>query len=62
VTDQLVPPDVASVAELIDLSGRRAFVTGGGKGIGAAIARRLVEVGAIVTIGDIDAGAARSAD
>jgi len=62
VTDQLVPPDVASVAELIDLSGRRAFVTGGGKGIGAAIARRLVEAGAIVTIGDIDAGAARSAD
>ena len=61
VTDQLVSPDVASVAELIDLSGRRAFVTGGAKGIGAAIARRLVEAGAIVTIGDIDAAAARSA-
>ena len=61
MTDQLVSPDVASVAELIDLSGRRAFVTGGAKGIGAAIARRLVEAGAIVTIGDIDAAAARSA-
>ncbi len=61
MTDLLVSPDVASVPDLIDLSGRRAFVTGGGKGIGAAIARRMVEAGAIVTIGDIDSGAARSA-
>jgi NAD(P)-dependent dehydrogenase (short-subunit alcohol dehydrogenase family) len=61
VTDQLVSPDVASAAELIDLRGRRAFVTGGGKGIGAAIARRLVEAGATVTIGDIDADATRAA-
>ena len=44
-----------SVAELFALSGRRAFVSGGAKGIGAAIARRLVEAGATVTIGDIDA-------
>ena len=42
---------------MLDLSGRRAFVTGGGKGIGAAIAGRLVEAGAIVTVGDIDAEA-----
>lgn len=43
-----------SVAELVDLTGRQAFVTGGAKGIGAAIARRLVAAGATVTIGDID--------
>jgi NAD(P)-dependent dehydrogenase (short-subunit alcohol dehydrogenase family) len=42
-----------TIAELIDLSGRRAFVTGGAAGIGAAIARRLAEAGASVTIGDI---------
>lgn len=52
--DQLVSPDVGTVAEMVDLRGRRALVTGGGKGIGAAVARRLVEAGAVVTIGDID--------
>jgi 2-hydroxycyclohexanecarboxyl-CoA dehydrogenase len=36
------------------LEGRRALVTGGGRGIGAAIARRLSAEGAAVTIGDID--------
>jgi len=51
-----------SVAELVDLSGRRAFVTGGAKGIGAAIARRLVEAGATVTIGDIDPATQAAAD
>lgn len=59
--DQHTSADGASVAELIDLSGRRAFVTGGGKGIGAAIARRLVEAGAIVTVGDVDPDAGTSA-
>jgi 2-deoxy-D-gluconate 3-dehydrogenase len=54
VTDQLVSPEVAAVSDLIDLTGRRALVTGGAKGIGAAIARRLAEAGALVTIGDID--------
>lgn len=44
----------ARIGELIDLTGRRAFVTGGGRGIGAAVAARLVEAGAVVTIGDID--------
>lgn len=48
---------LVSLNELIDLSGRRALVTGGGKGIGAAIATRLGEAGAAVTIADIDAGA-----
>jgi 2-deoxy-D-gluconate 3-dehydrogenase len=48
----MASPDT-TLADLIDLRGRRAFVTGGANGIGAAIARRLVEAGATVTIGDI---------
>ena len=45
----------------MSLAGQRAFVTGGGKGIGAAIAARLIEAGAEVTIGDIDPSAAATA-
>jgi 2-hydroxycyclohexanecarboxyl-CoA dehydrogenase len=41
------------------LAGRRAFVTGGASGIGAAIAARLAADGAEVTIGDIDLVAAK---
>lgn len=48
----------ASIGEMLHLGGRRAFVTGGGKGIGAAIAARLVEAGAEVTIADVDLDAA----
>ncbi len=55
MTVQLDSPEVAAVSDLIDLTGRRALITGGSKGIGAAIARRLAEAGAIVTVGDIDA-------
>ncbi len=51
----------ASIGEMIDLSGRRVFVTGGGKGIGAAVAARLVEAGAEVMIGDIDPAAEATA-
>ena len=40
------------------LEGRRAFVTGGANGIGAAIARRLSIEGAEVVIADIDIGSA----
>ena len=43
-----------SLPDLLDLSGRRALVTGGGKGIGAAAATRLAEAGARVTIADLD--------
>jgi 2-hydroxycyclohexanecarboxyl-CoA dehydrogenase len=40
------------------LDGRRAFVTGGAQGIGAAIVRSFADAGAEVVIGDIDLAAA----
>lgn len=40
------------------LDGRRAFVSGGARGIGAAIVRCFAAAGAHVVIGDIDAAAA----
>ena len=56
----MAAPDVSSrpLADLISLAGRHALVTGGGKGIGAAIARRLAEAGAAVMVADIDKAAA----
>ncbi|MEU9833874.1 SDR family oxidoreductase [Streptosporangium sp. NPDC048047] len=43
-----------SLAQLISLKGRRAVVTGGGRGLGKAIAARLAEAGADLLIGDLD--------
>jgi len=56
----MAAPDVSSrpLADLLSLAGRNALVTGGGKGIGAAVARRLAEAGAGVMVADIDKAAA----
>lgn len=42
--------DAPPVSALLDLSGRVALVTGSGRGLGQAIARRLAEAGATVAI------------
>lgn len=44
------------------LSGRVAFITGGGGGIGRATAARLLQEGACVVLADIDEAAARDAE
>ena len=56
-------PDVSgrALAELISLKGRGAVVTGGARGIGRAIARRLSEAGANVLIGDLNRDGAAAA-
>lgn len=56
-------PDFSTrdLTELLRLDGRRAAVTGGGQGIGFAIATRLAEAGAHIVIGDLDAEAAARA-
>ena len=43
-----------TIAQLFDLNGKGAIVTGGAMGIGRAIAERLAEAGASVLITDID--------
>ncbi|MFO8010696.1 MAG: SDR family oxidoreductase [Dehalococcoidia bacterium] len=48
-----------TIAQLYDLSGKGAVVTGGAMGIGKAIALRLAEAGASVMIADADLDSAR---
>lgn len=38
----------------IDLEGRHAVITGGGQGLGYAMAKRMIESGATVTLWDVD--------
>jgi meso-butanediol dehydrogenase / (S,S)-butanediol dehydrogenase / diacetyl reductase len=48
------------MADVFDLKGRRALVTGSARGIGAAIVRALAGAGVRVAVTDIDLGAAES--
>lgn len=48
-------------SQLLDLSGKSAIVTGGAKGIGLGIAKRLDEAGANVLIADLDENAGEKA-
>ncbi|MBE0598869.1 MAG: SDR family oxidoreductase [Desulfuromonadales bacterium] len=49
------------VSRLLDLSGRKAVVTGGAAGIGYAIAGRLAEAGASVLLSDLNPAALQAA-
>jgi 3-hydroxybutyrate dehydrogenase len=50
----VMPPSLGPFAVPVDLTGRRALVTGAASGIGAAIAERLVVAGAVVLAVDRD--------
>lgn len=48
-----------SLSKLMDLTGRKALVTGGGGHIGAAVGETLTELGAAVALVDVDGAACR---
>ena len=69
MADRIVTPftaqsTAAEVIEGVDLSGRRAVVTGGASGIGIETARALAGAGAEVTLAvrDVEAGDRTAAD
>ncbi|HKN10216.1 MAG TPA: SDR family NAD(P)-dependent oxidoreductase, partial [Pseudomonadota bacterium] len=43
------------MSEDVDLSGKAVVVTGGGRGLGAAVAKAVAAVGAAVVVNDVDA-------
>ncbi|MES2495781.1 MAG: SDR family NAD(P)-dependent oxidoreductase [Pseudomonadota bacterium] len=57
--DHAVPPPVG-LADCARLDGRRALITGGGSGIGQAIARHLFDAGAALILLDRDEAAVRA--
>lgn len=56
--ERKIVPTLEPLAALVSLRGRAAVVTGGGGGIGSAIATRLAQAGATVCVADIDEHAA----
>lgn len=46
------------MGEDVDLSGKAVVITGGGRGIGAALAKAAASAGAAVVVNDVDAGPA----